>query len=258
MAEPKRQMRDLNALPPHDYGLIDVERYFVAKRRRQLDYISSQGCRFRCTFCADPYVFGRGWSGIDARRMGDELEHLWRRHHFDDLNFQDETYFTHRERVADVCLEILRRGLSFTWAATMRADQGVRLAQEDWRWQAQRVAAGDGGRGIRVAGDDGLAQEGHQAGASLRDGRAQIRHQIAGIFPFIVGFPDETDESVEATLSVIERLRRMSPTSRCRCTFTNPTRGPPLPTWPGSAAIADRRAFRTGPISTTWAPADRG
>ena len=34
---------------------------------------------------------------------------------------------------------------------------------------------------------------------------------IAGIFPFIVGFPDESDDSITATLDVAKRLRAMSP-----------------------------------------------
>jgi radical SAM superfamily enzyme YgiQ (UPF0313 family) len=142
--EPKRALRDLNEFPAHDYSLLDVPRYFEAKKRRQLDYISSQGCRFRCTFCADPYVYERGWSGLDSKRMGEELETLWRRYRFDDLNFQDETYFTHRERVTEVSEELL---------------------------QEKRAPPRDGGRRVGLTGDDGLAQEGHQDRASLRDRR---------------------------------------------------------------------------------------
>jgi anaerobic magnesium-protoporphyrin IX monomethyl ester cyclase len=68
-----RALRDINELPRHDYGLIPVESYFQRKGWRQVDYISSQGCRFRCTFCADPHVYKRGWFGLDPTRMGEEL-----------------------------------------------------------------------------------------------------------------------------------------------------------------------------------------
>ena len=47
-----RPLADLNTLPAHDYTLIPVARYFEKKRTRQIDYVSSQGCRFRCAFCA--------------------------------------------------------------------------------------------------------------------------------------------------------------------------------------------------------------
>jgi anaerobic magnesium-protoporphyrin IX monomethyl ester cyclase len=227
--EPRRATRDINDFPAHDYGLIDVERYFAAKGRRQLDYISSQGCRFRCTFCADPFVYERGWSGLDAPRMGEELERLWRRHHFDDLNFQDETYFTHRERVVSVCEEFLRRGLRFTWAATMRADQGARFTEEDWslckRSGLRRVMVGveSGSQAMMdwLKKDIKLEQV-------FATARSMVRHGIAGIFPFIVGFPDESDASVEASFSVIHALRRMSPDFEVSVYFYQPYPGSPI------------------------------
>jgi radical SAM superfamily enzyme YgiQ (UPF0313 family) len=38
-----------------------------------------------------------------------------------------------------------------------------------------------------------------------------VRHGIGAIFPFIVGFPNETDASVRASMATIKRLRAMSP-----------------------------------------------
>jgi anaerobic magnesium-protoporphyrin IX monomethyl ester cyclase len=227
--ESKRELRALDAFPSHDYGLIDVNRYFGAKGRRQLDYISSQGCRFRCTFCADPYVYERGWTAISAARMGEELEHLWRRHGFDDLNLQDETYFTHRLRVVQVCEEILRRGLRFTWAATMRADQGVRLDEREWA-----ICKRSGLRRVMVGVESGSQAMMDWLKKDIRleqvfeTAERMVRHGIAGIFPFIVGFPDEPDESVEATLAVIKRLRRMSPDFEVSVYFYQPYPGSPI------------------------------
>jgi len=227
--EPKRELRALEAFPSHDYDLIAVERYFAAKGRRQLDYISSQGCRFRCTFCADPFVYERGWTAIPAARMGEELERLWRRHRFDDLNLQDETYFTHRARVIAVCEEILRRGLRFTWAATMRADQGVRLDEREWA-----ACKRSGLRRVMVGVESGSQAMMDWLKKDIRleqvfeTAERMVRHGIAGIFPFIVGFPDEPDESVEATLAVIKRLRRMSPDFEVSVYFYQPYPGSPI------------------------------
>ena len=109
-----RALKDLNEFPAHDYSLIPVEKYFALKGARQIDYISSQGCRFRCAFCADPAVFARGWTGLAPERVADEVAFLRRKYAFDDLAFQDETFFTHAGRVAAIADEIRRRDLSFS------------------------------------------------------------------------------------------------------------------------------------------------
>ena len=49
------------------------------------------------------------------------------------VNFQDETFFTRRERVRAMAQDIVDSGLKFTWAATMRADQGVRMTEDIWQ-----------------------------------------------------------------------------------------------------------------------------
>ena len=132
---------DINDFPEHDYSLIDVDGHFALKRERQLDYITSQGCRFRCTFCADPTVYGRSWFGLgtDPRRHR-TASSCGRQHRFTDIGFQDETFFTHTDRVAAIADEILRRDLDFTWMATMRADQGARLDER----RARRLSAAPG------------------------------------------------------------------------------------------------------------------
>ena len=38
-----------------------------------------------------------------------------------------------------------------------------------------------------------------------------LKYDIAGHFPFIVGFPDESDASIQATLDCAKRLRSLSP-----------------------------------------------
>lgn len=72
-----RPMADINELPPVDYSLIDVGHYFKMKGKKQLDYISSVGCFYRCAFCADPFVFNRKFSAISPERMAEEIETLY-------------------------------------------------------------------------------------------------------------------------------------------------------------------------------------
>ncbi|MCE7934728.1 MAG: radical SAM protein [Chlorobi bacterium CHB2] len=212
-----RAMAPMNELPPVDYGLIAPERYFQLKGNRQLDYISSAGCFFRCAFCADPFVFGRKWSGISSVRIADELEELWKRYRFQDVAFQDETFFTYNDRVVEMAEEFLRRGLRFTWTATMRADQGSRLPD-----QALQRCVRAGLRWLMVGVESGSQEmleylkKDVKIEQILAIAERCAKHGIQGVFPHIVGFPGETDASIRATLAMAARLRRMHPS------FTTP------------------------------------
>jgi radical SAM superfamily enzyme YgiQ (UPF0313 family) len=212
VSNPPRAIRDLNELPRHDYSLIPVERYFEAKQRRQIDYVSSQGCRFRCGFCADPNVYKRSWTGLSPQRVGDEVADLWRRYGIEEVAFQDETFFTQPARVESICDELLARGLRVPWTATLRADQACRLDEALWR-----KARGAGLSRVMVGVEAGSQRtldwmKKDMTVEQVRDTAARLRsHGIAATFNFIVGFPGEPDESVAATLSLMKELRSLSP-----------------------------------------------
>ncbi|MFQ5568037.1 MAG: B12-binding domain-containing radical SAM protein [Rhodothermales bacterium] len=209
---PPRPLVDMNDLPPHHYALLPVERYFTLKKKRQLDYISSTGCFWRCAFCADPFVYKRGWVALGPERMGDDIERLWRRYGFDELAFQDETFFTYSRRVVAIAEAFLRRGLRFGWTATMRADQGFRLSDDVFdmltRSGLRRVLIG-----VESGSQDMLdwMQKDSTIDQVLDCAEKCVRHRVGAIFPFIVGFPGETDASVRASVALAKRLRSMSP-----------------------------------------------
>jgi radical SAM superfamily enzyme YgiQ (UPF0313 family) len=216
---PARDLAQVDKFRAHDYELIPVERYFELKGKRQLDFISSQGCNFRCAFCSDPFVYGRKWVGLEPVRMAMRLKELWDRYRFDDVNFQDETFFTKAGRVEAMADRIVESGMKITWAATMRADQGIRLPDHVW---------------VRCK----------------QSGLRRLLVGVAGHFPFIVGFPDETDAHIQATLDCAKRLRSMSPDFLTPIYYFKP--------YPGSALVIEAvaRGFRLPETLEAWAQFD--
>jgi radical SAM superfamily enzyme YgiQ (UPF0313 family) len=224
-----KPMKDLNAFPAHDYTLIPVERFFDLKASRQIDYISSQGCRFRCAFCADPAVFARGWTGLLADRIGDEIDELHQRYAFDDLAFQDETFFTHAARVDDIAEQFLRRRLPITWTATLRADQACRLGDELF---AKTVRSGL--RRVMVGVESGSQPMLDRLQKDMKLDQVRVaaemctRHGVGAIFNFIVGFPGESHESMQATLALAKSLRRSNPAFETPIFYYRPYPGNPM------------------------------
>jgi anaerobic magnesium-protoporphyrin IX monomethyl ester cyclase len=248
---PPRPLAAVDKFRAHDYGLIPVERYFQLKGKRQLDYISSQGCNFRCAFCSDPFVYGRKWVGLEPTRMALRLKELWERYHFDDLNFQDETFFTRARRVQSFAQQLIDSGTNITWAATMRADQGVRLPDEAWALCKQ-----SGLRRLLVGVESGSDEMLRRIRKDIRieqvyqTARQMLRFGIAGHFPFIVGFPEETEASVQATLACAKYLRSLSPRFQTPIYYFKP--------YPGSELVRDavQRGFELPQTLEAWAEFD--
>ena len=209
---PARTISPMDTFSDVNYDLIDVEKYFIKKGRRQLDYISSTGCHFRCTFCADPFVYERKWTAISAEIMVEKLAELHKKYHFTDLNLQDETYFTFRNRVIEIAERLIEKKLNITWAATMRADQGSRLSEEDFE-----TCAKSGLRRLLIGVESGSQEMMDWLKKDIKMEQVYTcaerckKHNIAVIFPFIVGFPDESEKSINSTISMVKELNAMHP-----------------------------------------------
>ena len=246
-----RPMVDMNSFGAVNYDLIDVEAYFEKKGKRQFDYISSIGCFFRCSFCADPYVFNRRFSAISAERMGEELAFYKEKYQFTDLNFQDETFFTYAKRIGEFSQELIDRKLNISWAATMRADQGKRLSAEIWE-QCKK----SGLRRLLIGVESGSQEMMDWMKKDIKlpqvffcaDKCKEL--DIGVIFPFIVGFPGESDQSIVETVKVIKRLRSQSKKFDTPIFYFKP--------YPGSAITAEvvEKGYQLPQTTEEWADFD--
>lgn len=209
---PPRPMAAMDSFDRVNYDLINVEKYFEKKGKRQFDFISSTGCYFRCAFCADPFVYERKFTAIPSAKMGDDLEYYYRKYRFSDLNFQDETFFTYAERIEEFAKELISRKINISWAATMRADQGERLTDNIWKLCKQ-----SGLRRLLIGVESGSQDMMDWMKKDIKLTQVFFCAEkckeldVSVIFPFIVGFPEETDESVADTVKIIKQLNSQSP-----------------------------------------------
>lgn len=208
---PPRPLTDMNELNQIDYDFINVEDYFQKKGQRQFDYISSTGCHFRCAFCADPFVFGRNYSAVEPERMGKEFDFYYKKYKFTEINFQDETLFTYPKRIRALANELINRNIKVTWAGTMRADQAHRMNDEDFA-----LIKKSGLRRVLIGVESGSQEMMDWLKKDIKleyvfeAAEKCKKHNIGVIFPFIVGFPKETQKSLDATISVVKTLNAMS------------------------------------------------
>jgi radical SAM superfamily enzyme YgiQ (UPF0313 family) len=181
------------------------------KGRRQLDFYSSQGCPYRCAFCADPYVYNRRWSGLRGSRMLFDVFDAVKKYRIEDVLFQDENFFANRNRVLEFCRGVGDHRMTFSWAATSRADQIAPLDDE-----FLKAAANANLRKVLIGAESGsqemldLMKKDTLTEETIVSAEKLAKHGIGAAFNFIVGFPEEGFDNTLKTLATIKEIKRIN------------------------------------------------
>jgi radical SAM superfamily enzyme YgiQ (UPF0313 family) len=221
VSTPFRAVTDLNTLPPVPYGLINFHDYFESdpydrirsyiyattgevpsnQRIRVLYYCSSYGCPDACDFCSSPRVTGRRWTALDPDRIVDEIEHLMKRHPFNVLTFWDANWGVDQKRVYRFCRGLLRKGIKLHWSATMESHVLNRYDEA-----VVDAMAESGCIRLLLGAEAGHPETLKSLGKNLRPGdigktcAILSKRRITSRIYYIVGFPGESSESVQATV----------------------------------------------------------
>jgi anaerobic magnesium-protoporphyrin IX monomethyl ester cyclase len=218
---------DLNDLPPPAYDLVDVSRYI---RRgpgtvRHANTILSRGCPYQCDFCLDSR---KKWFALSVARVEAELKFWVLQHGANSVRFYDGNFFLGRERLMDIARMITGGELRgrFTWTATGVAS---RLATFDGELLDALREAGcrQVAIGAETGSDELLQQITNKTTVeqTTEAVRRLTRHGINQYLFFMVGYPDEPEGTLEATLRLVARLKAINPQLELQMNFCMPLPG---------------------------------
>lgn len=179
--------------PRHELFPRDGYQFSFARSANFATVLSDYGCPYPCTFCVI------GTLGFKTRPVADVLEELdmLRAAGTRELFFMDQTFGLQRERGLELCAELERRG-DLSWTAFTRPDTGT----AELLGAMRRAGCHTVILGVESASDDTLAA--YRKGYAASEVRAAVeRARAAGlrtVGTFILGLPEETRESLEATL----------------------------------------------------------
>lgn len=244
VSNPDRHTEDINSFPPMPYHLIDIDRYIssdpyvidtVASNRRRfekdfkfrvLHYFSSIGCPDNCKFCCSPGVTKRKWSALDPIRMANEIEGLIEQHRFNFLIFLDSNFVLSEKRVKVFCEEILRRHIRLRWNAFGEARPLSRYSKETLDLMKLSGCC-EVFIGAESSCDKTLyLMDKHITHEEVRESiDLLITRNITPRVAFIVGFPDESKESIDETIKTYYDLRMKYPSIDLRINVFYPLPG---------------------------------
>ncbi len=129
-----RPFEDINNFPRMSFDLINIDDFVLERNGiRSISIMTSQGCPFKCEFCADPLVYNRRWSGLKPKRVVDEMQFLKEKYNIGNFYIIDENFFVDMNRVKEMCKEIIKRKLNITWGRVNgRTKQLADMDEENW------------------------------------------------------------------------------------------------------------------------------
>jgi radical SAM superfamily enzyme YgiQ (UPF0313 family) len=223
------------SLGRYPWHLLPVEHYIrndPTVAPRTLNYVSSQGCAYRCRFCYE-LTYRRKYSALEAADLLADVEDLVARYPIDGVKFYDADWFINLGRAEAFCRGLIERGLGLRWAASINPND-VRRARRGHPDLLPLLAQSGCTRllmGVESGSDRVLRDVVHKEitrAEILEVAREIAAHGILGSYTFIVGFPGETEAEQEETFGLVEELRTLHPRPETRVHVFAPYPGTPL------------------------------
>jgi B12 binding domain len=184
-----------SALPPAQYALLELERYFEVRGGRRLDYSSSRGRR---SAGEDP------WWALPADRIVAEVRELVQRYRLAAVLFQEEDFFGDMRRVDAIARGLLDEGRRIAWEVGARPEDVLAAGGE-----RLRLLRGSGCARLHVLVVPGGVLAGESRRVVLEAATLLHDASLAGRFVFEVEAPRPGYDSVAAAISVARTLTTM-------------------------------------------------
>jgi anaerobic magnesium-protoporphyrin IX monomethyl ester cyclase len=185
----------LDDLPPPDWELAMREH---GKPFRMVYYESVRGCPYRCNFCNYPFLFDdTKFRTKSAARIAAD----WERYAalgVERVTCLDSLFTVPKPRLRELCHRLIELRLPLRWVCYARADD---LADEETVVLMKEAGALQVQIGIE-SGDPVLLDNMDKACSVESNARALAncrKHGLTTVVSLIVGFPGETQESLERT-----------------------------------------------------------
>lgn len=206
---------DLDTLPFPDYDIPEIDSYFNISPRmirgRTASIVTSRGCPFKCEFCSIHPVCGYKWRYRSAENVIAEMHYLIEKHGINSFEFEDDNLTMNRKRVVKIFEEIIRlneQGKNISW----RTPNGVRIDTLDDELIQMMARANCKELVLALENGDAEMLEIMNKKLSLDKAYSVIKscveHDFSRVILFIiVGYPGETRERFESSLSFLKKVK---------------------------------------------------
>lgn len=192
-------LNDLNTLPIPDWSLVPYKNYILPLVFKPYLYVlTSRGCPYKCTFCAQHVYYGREVRLRKPDKIVEEIKVLKNKYNIIDFMFWADTFTIDRNHTIELCDLIIKEKLDIRWTTTTRVD----LVDEELLKAMKSAGCWLIVHGIESGREEQLdrMQKNITIPDILRTITLERNLGIKVIGHFIIGYPDETEEDIEKTI----------------------------------------------------------
>lgn len=208
----------IDNIPFPDYDMINITDYYfdtskwINPRKLPINVsiyiLSSRSCPHQCSYCSMFLAHGPKYRMRSANNVLDEIEMLYNEYNHRYFSFMDDNFTLNKRRTLEICSGIIDRGLNIQFDTP----NGLQISTLDDEVIEVLVQAGM----VKCC----LAIESGSTKIRKKIGKRLAQEKIYSVFEsirkypnlafntfFIIGFPDETFDTLEETYLLIMKLR---------------------------------------------------
>lgn len=210
-------LKDLASLPMPAWDLIELSDYYSdysrwynpkkAEIKLGVPIVTSRSCPFSCSFCSAHMIMGKGYRKRSPTHVVDEIELLNRKFDQNYFMFIDDNVTLQKNHIIEICEEICSRGLDIQFAVS----QGLYISSVDEEVVEALAAAGCVTVSIPIESGSVYIRN-SVIGKKLSSEKIYYvvdclkKKEIFTVGLFIMGFPEETVETLEDTVKMLKNL----------------------------------------------------
>lgn len=210
----KEPIKEVNEVPMPARHLFDMSKYIYSPyshngstlRMPYATMISSRGCPLKCSFCSVHTIWGRNNRTRNPQQVVDEIEGLQRDYGIREIHFEDDMLILDRQRMIDICKEIVDRKLDITWTTP----NGVYVNTLNEQLLTAMKESGCYQLALAVESASEPVLRLMNKSVSLKHAREVVkvmRQLKMGVyFFFIIGMPGETEADIIKTVEYAKEL----------------------------------------------------
>ena len=191
---------------PAAWDLLDWKDYYslVIPDSRLGAISTSRGCPHDCTFCSQQKFWKKSWRARDPQRIADELVYLYTTYHVNVFLITDEYPTRSRERWEALLDAVIAKDVPVYLLMETRASDIIRDREILWKYRKAGIIYTS--VGIETADQTALdAMKKKQDLEEMKQVFELLREQeIVSEASFMVGFPDETSDSIKKTMQLVQ------------------------------------------------------